>query len=207
VVDTGSPVDARNNLQEGSPSQAEGVQVPQRYSGRERYSTRFFKQVLAVQDRPAISTLYNEAVNNRLYGVYWRDAIKEELLKFQVLDTWEFADLPDGKRPVRSKWVFTVKYTPIGLLDRFKARLVIQGFSQVPGDDFSETFSPIVRFESLRILLAIVVYLDWKIYQIDIISVYPRSVLYTDMYIRVPKGLQVVPGKVLQVKKSLYGLK
>jgi hypothetical protein len=120
--------------------------------------------VLAVQDRLAISISYDEAVNDRLYGVYWRDAIEEELLKLQTLDTWEFADLPDGKRPVGSKWVFTVKYTPTGLLDRFKARLVVQGFSQVPGDDFSEIFLSTVRFESLRILLAIVVYLDWEIY-------------------------------------------
>jgi hypothetical protein len=73
-------------------------------------------------------------------------------------------DLPDSKRPVRSKWVFIVKYTPIGLLDRFKARLVAQGFSQVPGDDFLETFLPMVRFESLWTLLAIAAYLDWEIY-------------------------------------------
>ncbi len=77
-----------------------------------------------------------------------------------MLNTWEFADLPDGKRTIGSKWVFIIKYTLTGLLDRFKARLVAQGFLQVPGDDFSETFSPIVRFESLRTLLAIVAYLD-----------------------------------------------
>ena len=70
VVDTGSPVDARNNPQEGSPSQAEGAQAPQRRSGRERRPTRFFEQVLAAQDRPAIPTSYDEAVNDRLYGVY-----------------------------------------------------------------------------------------------------------------------------------------
>jgi hypothetical protein len=106
-----------------------------------------------------------------------------------VLDTWEFTDLPDSKRPIGSKWIFIVKYTPTGLLDKFKARLVVQGFSQVSRDDFLKIFSLIVRFKSLRILLAIVAYLDWEIYQIDIVNIYPRSVLHVNVYMRVPKGL------------------
>jgi hypothetical protein len=103
--------------------------------------------------------------------------------------------------------VFTVKYTPTGLLDRFKARLVAQGFSQVPGDDFTETFSPTVRFESLRTLLAIGASLNWEIHQTDVVSAYPRSILHADVYMRPPKGLQAPLGKVLWIKKSLYGLK
>jgi hypothetical protein len=207
VVDTGSPVDVRNDPQEGGAPQSEGAQAPQRRSGRERRPKRIFEQALAAQDRPAIPTSYEEAVNDPIYGPYWKDSIEDELLKLQALDTWEFADLPDGKRPVGSKWVFTVKYTPTGLLDRFKARLVAQGFSQVPGDDFTETFSPTVRFESLRTLLAIGTYLDWEIHQTDVVSAYPRSVLHANVYMRPPKGMQAPPKKVLRVKKSLYGLK
>jgi hypothetical protein len=146
-------------------------------------------------------------VNDREYRVYWKDTIEDELLKLQVLDTWELTDLPEGKKPVGCKWVFTVKYTPTGLLDKFKARLVAQGFSQVPGEDFLETFSPTVRFESLRTLLAIRACLDWEVHQTDVVSVYPRSILHADVYIRPPKGLQTVPRSVLRVKKSLYGLK
>lgn len=85
--------------------------------------------------------------------------------------------------------MFTVKYTPTSLLDRFKARLVAQGFSQVPKDDFLETFSPIVRFESLRTLLAVGASLDWEIHQTDVVSAYSRSVLHADVYMRVPKRL------------------
>jgi hypothetical protein len=133
VVDTGLPVDDRNDLQEVDTPQEEGAEVsqvpqapqaPERRSGRDRRPKRFFEQALAVQDRPEIPASYDEAVTDKLYGPYWKDAIEEELLKLQALDTWEFADLPAGKRPVGSKWVFTVKYTPTGLLDRFKARLV-----------------------------------------------------------------------------------
>jgi hypothetical protein len=107
-----------------------------------------------------IPTSYDEAVNDKVYGPYWKDVIEDELLKLRSLDTWDFTDLPDGKRPVGLKWVFTVKYTPTGLLDRFKARLVAQGCLQVPGDDFLETFSPTVRFESLRTILAIGAFLN-----------------------------------------------
>jgi hypothetical protein len=93
------------------------------------------------------------------------------------------------------------------LLDRFKARLVAQGFSQVPGTDFEETFSPTVRLESLRTLLAIGACLDYEIHQIDVVSAYPRSVLHVEVFMRAPKGLEIPLGKCLRVLKSLYGLK
>ena len=84
-----------------------------------------------------------------------RYIIQEELTKLQALGTWKYAELPKGRKTVGCKWVFTVKYTPTGLIDRYKARLVAQGFSQSLGDDYVETFSPTIRAESLRVLLAI----------------------------------------------------
>jgi hypothetical protein len=211
VVDPGpdmEPVMARNGPQRGSAPRTDEEPVPIRRGERERRPTVFFDQAYTAQDRPVIPISYDKAINDKIYGRYWQDAVNEELLKLQGLDTWEFTDLPDGKRPVGSKWVFTVKYTPTSLIDKFKARLVAQGFSQVPGDDFWETFSPTVRFESLRTLLAIGAYLDWEIHQTDVVSAYPRSVLHADVYMRPPKGLQPLrPGKVLRIKKSLYGLK
>ena len=98
-----------------------------------------------------------------LNRAYWEQAISEELTKLQALGTWEYAELPPGEKTVGCKWVFTVKYTPTGLINRYKARLVAQGFSQVPGDDYLETFSPTIRAESLRILLAIGTYEDLEI--------------------------------------------
>jgi hypothetical protein len=103
--------------------------------------------------------------------------------------------------------VFTVKYTPTGLLDKFKARLVAQGFSQVPGADFKETFLPTVRLESLRTLLAIRASLNYEIHQTDVISAYPRSILHAEVYMRTPQGVEAPKRKCLRVLKSLYGLK
>ncbi len=93
------------------------------------------------------------------------------------------------------------------MLNRFKARLIAQGFSQVPGTDFKETFSLIVKLESLRTLLAIGACLNYKIHQIDMVSAYPQLVLYTEVFIRALKGLEVPLGKCLWVLKSLYRLK
>jgi hypothetical protein len=151
---------------------------------------------------------YTEAVNDPVWGAYWKEAIKDEIAKLQALGTWEYAELPEGKKPVGTKWVFTVKRTPTGLIDRFKARLVAQGFSQVPGDDFLETFSPTVRQESLRVLLAIGAYEDLEIKQVDVVSAYPRAKLHATIYAKVPLGLEGCPeGKVLWLKAPLYGLK
>jgi hypothetical protein len=191
---------------EGESSQDQGPPLVRR-GERIKRPKKFFEQARVATDKPNIPLSYEDAVNDKVYGQYWKDAIEDELVKLRTLNTWEITDLLDGRRPVGSKWVFTVKYTPIGLIDRFKARLVAQGFSQVPGTDFEETFSPTVRLESLRTLLAIGASLDYEIHQTDVVSAYPRSILHAEVYMRVPKGVQAEPGKCLRVLKSLYGLK
>lgn len=103
--------------------------------------------------------------------------------------------------------MFNVKYTPTGLVDRFKARLVAQGFGQVSGDDYLETFSPMIRAESLRLLLSIGASEDMDIRQIDVVSAYPRSDLHAEVYMKPPEGLYCPKDYVLRLRKSLYGLK
>jgi hypothetical protein len=105
------------------------------------------------------------------------------------------------------KWVFIVKYTPIGLIDCYKARLVAQGFGQSLGDDYLETFSPTIRAESLRVLLAIGALEDLEIRQVDVVSAYPRAQLHATVYMRPPKALGAPEGTVLLLERPLYGLK
>ncbi|RFU25060.1 hypothetical protein B7463_g11276, partial [Scytalidium lignicola] len=126
----------------------------------------------------------------------WLAAMDLEIKKLQALGTWEIGDLPVGSNLVGYKWVFTVKYTLTGLVDYRKARLVAQGFSQTLGDDYLETFSPTMRLESLRVLLAIVALEDLEIYQADVMSAYPRAKLHTTIYMRPPNTLNVMEGKV-----------
>ena len=103
---------------------------------------------------------YKEAMRSLNCRRQWAQAIEEELTSLASNGTWELVELPKGRQPITSKWVFKVKYTPSGLVDRFKARLVARGFSQQYGIDYEETFAPTLRFDSLRMLLAIAAYDD-----------------------------------------------
>ena len=85
----------------------------------------------------------------------WRAAIQDELQKLISIGAFKATDLPKGRKRVGCRWVFTVKYTPNGLIDKFKARLVAKGFSQAPRTDYTNTFSPTIKMDSLRALLAI----------------------------------------------------
>ncbi len=121
------PVVAPNQGSQGEGSQDQGPPLVRR-GERIKHPRKFFEQVRVATDKPNIPLSYEDAVNDKVYGQYWKDAIKDELVKLRTLNTWKITDLPDGRRPVGSKWVFAVKYTPTGLIDRFKARLVAQGF-------------------------------------------------------------------------------
>lgn len=150
---------------------------------------------------------YDSAVDHPKYSRQWKDAVTDELEKLFSLGTFEYVDLPPGKETVDTKWVFTIKYTPTGLVDRFKARLVARGFSQREGDDFWETFSPTIRYESIRLILAIACAENLEIHQADVDTAYPRARLHAEVFVSNIKGLILPPGKVLRIHKALYGLK
>src|SRR6267154_5573930 len=113
-------------------------------------------------------------------------------------------ELPSGQKAIKSKWVF--KHKADG---RFHARLVAKGFTQIHGIDYDETFSPVARFESLRLLLALAALEDWEIHQMDVKSVFLNGVLDEEIYMEQPQGF-ITPGtetKVCRLKKAIYGLK
>ena len=82
----------------------------------------------------------------------WRKAVNEEIQALQKNDTWKITKLPQGKRPVGCKWVFNVKYRADGRIDRYKARLVAKGFTQTYGIDIQETFAPVAKLNTIRVL-------------------------------------------------------
>jgi hypothetical protein len=143
---------------------------------------------------------YDSAVDHPKYSRQWKDAVTDELEKLFSLGTFEYVDLPPGKETVDTKWVFTIKYTPTGLVDRFKARLVARGFSQREGDDFWETFSPTIRYESIRLILAIACAENLEIHQADVDTEEQDHVCEI-------KGLTLPLGKVFRIHKAPYGLK
>ena len=156
-------------------------------------------------------TSYKEAISDPIHGRQWKDAVEEKLYNLESHHTWEFEELPQSRKPIRSKWVFRVKYNPDGSVARFKARLVAQGFSQVPGIDFTETFALTVRRKSLRIYLAICAFLGLIIDQVDIVEAYLESLLDNNefpIYKKSPPGIeQMRKGLHCRLLRSLYGLR
>ena len=138
----------------------------------------------------------------------WTKAAEEEIEAHSQNGTWELADLPAGRRAIGSRWVFKVKRTADGSIERYKARLVAKGFSQRPGFDFNETFAPTARFSAIRTILALSALEDLHLQSIDISHAFINGDLEEEVFMEQPEGFeQGEPGQVLRLKRSLYGLK
>jgi len=92
----------------------------------------------------------------------------EEMHALEKNGTWEIVKLPNGKNIIGNKWVFTVKYESDGKIERYKARLVAQGFTQTQGLDYEEIFALMAKLNSIRVILSLAINLDWKLHQVDI---------------------------------------
>lgn len=136
----------------------------------------------------------------------WKKAIDEELASLKENGVWEVVPQPTNRRIVDCKWVFKVKTDSKGEIERYKARLVARGFTQVPGTDFDEIFSPVVRFDSMRFLLAISASKGWKPRQLDVKTAFLYGILKEEVYMHLPEGSRE-DGKVARLKRCLYGLK
>jgi len=122
--------------------------------------------------------------------------------------TWILTTLPPGQNAIGCRWVFLIKRKSDGTVDRYKARLVAQGFSQRPGFDFTETYASTVKWATLRTILALGAIEDLEIESVDISTAFLNGELDTEIYMKQPEGFpQGEPDQVLQLIKSIYGLK
>ena len=139
----------------------------------------------------------------------WDAAVKIELDNLRAHDTYDLVELPDGANAIGSKIVFRRKRDAEGNVIQHKARIVAQGFTQIPGRDFDETFAPVARLSSIRTILALAARNDWDVIQMDVKSAYLNGSLDETIYMRQPPG-SATPGQehlVCKLKKTLYGLK
>ncbi|GKA23983.1 zinc finger, CCHC-type containing protein [Tanacetum coccineum] len=151
---------------------------------------------------------YNEAMQSR-DAAFWKEAIDDEIGSIMENNTWVLSDLPPGCKPLGCKWIFKRKMKVDGTIDKFKARLVIQGFRQKEGIDYFDTYAPVARITTIRLLLALAAIHNLVIHQMDVKTAFLNGDLDEEVYMKQPEGF-VMPGnehKVCKLVKSLYGLK
>lgn len=134
-------------------------------------------------------------------------AMEKEMDRHLEIGTWELIECPEGMKPVGSKWVLKVKRDENGREVNHKGRVVAQGFSQIPGVDFQETSSPVVRLETLRILLTIAYFFHLLIHTMDVVAAYLNAELKEFVVMKQPPHFDDGTGRVCKLKRALYGLK
>ena len=135
--------------------------------------------------------------------------MKEELKSMAKNNVWDLIELPEGSKRVGCKWVFKTKRDSNGNIERFKARLVAKGYTQKDGIDYKETFSPVSKKDSLRIIMALVAQYDLELHQMDVKITFLNGDIEEEIYMNQPEGFSM-EGKdhmVCKLKKSIYGLK
>jgi hypothetical protein len=141
----------------------------------------------------------------------WEKAIEEELATLKAAGTWRLEEAPPGANVIGSKWVFKAKKDAVGNVVRYKARLVAQGFSQIGGVDYNDTYAPVAKLASSRAIIAMANRLRLELHQVYIKGAYLNGVLNDDevLYMQHPPGYKAHEAgvRVLRLVKTLYGLK
>ena len=155
-----------------------------------------------------LSQIEPKNVKMALQDSSWVEAMQEELQQFVKLQVWQLVKLPKGVHPIGTRWVFWVKKDDRGVVVRNKARLVVQGFTQIEGLDYDEVFAPVARLESIRLFLAYASFKRFKVYQLDVKSAFLYEKVHEEVYVCQPPGFEdsVFPDYVYKLDKALYGL-
>ena len=139
----------------------------------------------------------------------WLEACAAEVASLVENKVYEVVDRPASHQVITSKWVFKQKRGMTGAVEKYKARIVARGFMQEEGVDYGDTYSPTVRFESIRMMLAAAASDGLHMEQLDVTTAFLYADLEEEVYLEIPEGMfaEPMPGKVLRLLKALYGLK
>ncbi|CAH9129275.1 unnamed protein product [Cuscuta epithymum] len=171
-------------------------------SGIFKPKTIFNLQTVVNQADP---TCFSEAHKN----LKWREAMAEEFNALITNNTWDLVPFDSTKNVVGSKWIYKTKFHSDGSIERHKARLVAQGFNQQAGIDFSETFSPVIKPTTVRIVLTLAVSFGWVMRKLDVKNAFLHGQLTEEVYMREPRGFvhPLYPDHVCRLRKAIYGFK
>jgi hypothetical protein len=160
---------------------------------------------LAMSIRDTKPQTFAQAVDHQV----WREAMVEEYDSIVRNDVWDVVPRPVGKSIVTSRWLYKTKIVADGSIEKHKARFVARGFSQIEGVNYDETFTPVVRYTSIRTIIAIAAEMGWSIHQMDVKTAFLNGFIQEEVYIEQPQGFEVSDREthVCLLRKALYGLK
>ncbi|UYV67996.1 hypothetical protein LAZ67_5002745, partial [Cordylochernes scorpioides] len=168
--------------------------------------TRAISYACYVHDQEPLN--YEDAIVGQ-NSKQWKLAMDDEFNSLMKNQTWTYVTLPSDRKAIACKWVYKIKQNADGSNEMFKARLVAKGYSQKPGLDYGETFSPVVKFDSIRTILSLCASLDMEMIQLDVKSAFLNGDLEEELYMEQPQGYENpdFPNHVCSLQKSIYGLK
>lgn len=204
-LDKSSYFDAGESDDDYVPDETISPQAgPVRRSERKRIVKPYtFSAELVCGEEPAT---YGEAIEMG-DKQRWIAAMNDELKSHADNGTWSLVSLPVGRKTIKTKWVYKLKRSATGEIVRYKARLVAKGCSQRYGLDYEETFSPVVRYESIRFLLAHAAKNGFKVDQMDAVTAFLQGDLDEEIYTDQPEGFDDKSGQVCRLNRAMYGLK
>jgi hypothetical protein len=210
------PNRARLQLEKGShhrmfsgPASSKRVRFkPTRY-GMVDYRQHFDHGELgfAVLEEFAEPATYREAVEGK-EARFWKQAMKEEMNSHKENNTWTLAKLPEGRKTVGSKWIFKKKIGKDGQVERYKARLCAKGYTQEKGIDYNETFAPVLKYKSMRIILSLVAIRDLELKQMDVQTAFLNAEIKEEVFMEQAEGFEQGGADVVcKLNKTIYGTK
>jgi len=191
--------------EEGVPSETE-ESTPLRRSTRTRRPNPKYANAAIVEEATGIEP---ETFEEASQSSEWMTAMKDEITALEQNQTWELVPKPKDVKPISCRWVYKIKHRPDGSIERYKARLVARGFSQQYELDYDETFSPVAKLTTVRVLLALAANKSWNLWQMDVKNAFLHGELDREIYMIQPMGFQNRghPEYVCKLQKAIYGLK
>lgn len=161
--------------------------------------------ILAAKANDADNPTWEEAMNGPDADGYWQ-AAQQEVQTLEKKETWDLVDRQDWMNVLRSTWAFKCKHYPDGSIRKLKARFCVRGDHQLEGVDFFDTFAPVVNWNTVWLLLILSLTLNLYTTQVDYTAAFVQAPIDSDVYVQMQRGFSE-PGKVLKLKRSLYGLR
>ena len=167
------------------------------------------KRMFATSKHPLPKNLEPSCVREAMKYTQWRQAISAELDALIGNGTWTLVPPTKGQNVVGCKWLFRIKRNPDGSISRYKARLVAKGFTQSKGIDFQETFAPVVRPQTIKVVLTLALGHSWKMHQLDVNNAFLQGSLTEQVFMAQPPGFKNTqfPNHVCKLNKAIYGLR